>query len=1002
MDNIKTAAQELWREFELLAFIAVKSELGEVEFIEEELTEEIKDGGYDGKFIYLSNNEIVKTLFEAKLRSNVKADLPLDDFAKALVIAVTRHADNLYIVTNLHFSDETIKRLCTFSEYSELDIWLYNGYSVNKFIKEKRTFLKEVSEKLLNYLLSTNAVTYPQTVCSKEENFVPPILDKTLISEFDLQIKAFYSGNKKLLVFGSTHMGKSYYIHQLFSYFKSKNINIHMIDVSKCLTYKQFFIELLEKTFGLSFELVDLLDHDSFDEAFKEIGGYTLSKSDLQTLKFIFSKQDTIEYDYSVVISKMSCLFFNLFFKLNRKRKFIMAFLNLSLSEKEVLRLLLYLLNNNNFSCILEINETEYRKNNAKDWEYYKDQFLTLDNILNPSVRISDWDFELQKRFLQNKIPDLSNEQYHALIKKFGKTPYDLSELVELMNYSNFYTGTPAELIFQDIMKLDADSGNALEIECLKYLQIQNSYIRYIYAFLILFNGKVKRDFVENFKKDINWGDTCYIFLNRSNLFDITMEFICLTASKTLPCLKQFFDSTAQFHIMEEVICYVKEYSCRLSFPKESLLELQVNMTYYTDQSLCVSLLIQLGDSYLKCEQIRKAYETFKLADKLIWDNELEIPNIQQFQIIVGLLKTSVWNTKKYKCQIEKWIKSGENIITFLTENDPSFLLLKLDFYLLCYQFYHSSDNVSEALKSADAGVNLVETYDLYRYDILNCGKAWRFYAIAVKEDTKSIIECLKIFDMAKEKCEASAKFMFGYIIHKNMNIEEKDFKKRLQMKLDNYKVLDKVSKSLSIDEYLHYKTNVAALHFNLKHYDEAWKLYQELLQKSAIFEITREEIRILNDMANIEWIRGKIDDADIKYARAVKIAQNAGYDRNYWPVLVNYMSLMVSRHNYKGALQKYHTLKPYMEEVCINLSKKENSPEEAEYCRAALIIYLHNLQKISHIVNSTDLLKEMHDIEDISYKNEGADEIDMEKILKDTMYMHQRFDGEFLYLLKD
>ena len=46
-----------------------------------------------------------KILFEAKLRRDIQKDLPLQDFSKALIIAINTNADTLIIGTNLHLSE---------------------------------------------------------------------------------------------------------------------------------------------------------------------------------------------------------------------------------------------------------------------------------------------------------------------------------------------------------------------------------------------------------------------------------------------------------------------------------------------------------------------------------------------------------------------------------------------------------------------------------------------------------------------------------------------------------------------------------------------------------------------------------------------------------------------------------------------------------------------------------------------------------------------------------
>lgn len=655
----------------------------------------------------------------------------------------------------------------------------------------------------------------------------------------------------------------------------------------------------------------------------------------------------------------------------------------------------------------MEITENEYRNNVHGDWDKIKEQLLKIDNRTVLPVNISDWNFEKQRNFLQDKIPNITGKQCRELIKKFGKTPKDLTRLVELINYGNIYEHTPIELIFQDVMLLDTNAGDNLDIKCLEFLQLKNSYILYIYSFLILFGGEVDRTFIENFKSNINWVNECYALLGKSNLFSVKINFVSVENLKTFENLKSYYERIAPLNIMQEVVAYVKENSDKLQLSKESLLELQVNIAYYSDLQECVYLLVQLGDSYLHCEQIRKAQELFERAFLIKENEDIEIDDIQELRMLIGLIKTYIWKTISAKSKIEKWIKLADEIINTFASEDIVFLQLKLKFYLLCYQFNHSLGNIKAALESTKAGINLIEKYDLYHYDMPGCGTMWRFYAIAVKEDTQNIEECLKIFQIAEQKCPNNAKIMFGHIIHKNMNIKEPDFMRCLQKKLDNYKSLTYVNDDLSIEEYLHYTQNMAALYFNLKKYDEAWKIYAEILQKSAIFGISREQIRILNDMANIEWIKGNINAAEKKYSRAIETAKEAGYYHNYWPILLNYMSLNLFQGNFERALIIQSELLPHIEEVCKKLVKGKLSSETFEYYRAVIIIYIRNLWSISQNIKTKSVLSEIKQILDMSKlfnsdKMYDASIVKNKLTLENTMYEHKTLSGETVYLIKD
>ena len=112
-------AKEYWEEFEKLSIDLLKSYFEDIDEtkISVKRTQSQKDGGYDGIVIIsdTTNNVAYKILSESKLRAISSKDLPMSDFSKTLVIAINMAAHELYIFTNLHFSQETQTRIAKFS-----------------------------------------------------------------------------------------------------------------------------------------------------------------------------------------------------------------------------------------------------------------------------------------------------------------------------------------------------------------------------------------------------------------------------------------------------------------------------------------------------------------------------------------------------------------------------------------------------------------------------------------------------------------------------------------------------------------------------------------------------------------------------------------------------------------------------------------------------------------------------------------------------------------------
>lgn len=996
-----------WNHFEVLAFHAVKNELPQDLIIEETITQSIKDGGYDGEFILLSQNHVTfKILFEAKLRSNPKAALPLNDFAKAIVIAIVRQADMIYIVTNLHFSSETMRLLERYAYSTSLSIQLLNGASVREFIETHRTLLRDIHMDLQNFLISQNSVREVQTLLSSvPEEFTASVGSSTCPEEkYRIQARNFRRKNDVLCVEGSIGCGKSYYIENLCRALSFEKKQVCIIDLSKCQTYKDLFLKIIEKTLGLSLELVDLVNTQSFVEAFSRIGGSLSSKDDIRMLKFIFSRDVEYPYDYSILFSQMTN-FYRRLCTTRRTQNMVVAFLNLAYAQREVLQLLLYFLEKNTmFSSILEITLNGLECSVSEDWPSICAGLKRL-STLEP-YNVEDWHTEDARRFLREHIVGISEDQVNSLIHRFGCTPAELSRLIEVIGYSDIYEGTPKELVFQEIAALKITKNDSLYRMCYEYMQYANSDLLYAYAFILLLSGEVSRNALDEFFQNQERTVKIISLLQKSGLFIVDSRTVAIRNVRAEECLQAYCEGILSLWVVEPVAHFIESRMERFHLTTESRMELACRVNYYRAPETYVESLSKLGGHYLKLGQVLLAKQQYEKAYTVIEKTpQMSLPPLMVLQIRLGLVDTLIWEIGTASEKIQNQLNFIETFSTPELDQDLPYKCLMLRYYCLRYQFHHAQNQHAQALDFAKGGVEWVETHNLYQAAPENCGRIWRFYAIAVKEMTQDIQKCLDIFRKGAEKCLDSVQFLFGYTIHENMAVDDADAQKRISRKLGNYVPLSKREKELSIDEYLHYRVNIAALYFLAKDYEEALKQYKPLLEKSAIFNIVREEIRILNDMANLCWIRGESDEAYKKYCKGRTLAKISGCSRNYWPILINLMSFELSKGRYAQALELYQELEPFLKQICSNLRMDGLSFEQREYYTAALFIFLKNLLLLHQAYSNRQLLfaaEQLLKISGMNIPEQGRQSTDTESIIRQLPLDGTIFDHNGLYLLKN
>ena len=129
-------------------------------------------------------------------------------------------------------------------------------------------------------------------------------------------------------------------------------------------------------------------------------------------------------------------------------------------------------------------------------------------------------------------------------------------------------------------------------------------------------------------------------------------------------------------------------------------------------------------------------------------------------QIRLGLVETLIWEIGAANEKLQDQLNFIGSFSPPELEQDLTYKCLMLRYYCLRYQFHHAQDQHPQALESAKRGVEWAETHNLYQAAPENCGRIWRFYAIAVKELTQDITKCLNVFQKGAEKCQDSVKFL--------------------------------------------------------------------------------------------------------------------------------------------------------------------------------------------------------------------------------------------------
>lgn len=250
-----------WKEWELLAYEYVKNIIKDSEIHAEKHTADSHDLGFDGIWLIRSDDRALMklVLMEAKYRTS-QSSLPLNDCAKAIIIAFNLSASQLYIVTNIPFAPQTKENVIKFQKSINLEITCVNGNDLKKFICQNKARLRKhckISEEFLTNLTQNIVVDQSPVLFSQTPPLAPDYIcvparqtQITQISDGLILQKSIY------IISGKAGSGKSVFCDKIRELLTQKNFDSRIIDLSLCVNSRVLYLTILENIWGVKLESI--------------------------------------------------------------------------------------------------------------------------------------------------------------------------------------------------------------------------------------------------------------------------------------------------------------------------------------------------------------------------------------------------------------------------------------------------------------------------------------------------------------------------------------------------------------------------------------------------------------------------------------------------------------------------------------------------------------------------------------------------------------------------
>lgn len=925
---IESEAKKHWREFEQFVLDYLKEKYNIIDEDFAILTPPTNDGGYDG-ILYSNvndlNGNIREIIFEAKLRSAVGTSLPLNDFSKALIIAVNRFTDEVYIASNLVFSSETLRQLHIYAKRLDIKIETVNGKCLYEWYNNKKIKTHNMySPDFIGFLKkSSDAISLD--VCENYQDILPlHSFDVEYIKDIErnkqinsIEDKLLTIGNGLVLLQGGRGYGKSCMCMEIQHNLKEQGYNIFEINMNEHNTSRAIFMKLLECIWGISPETIVLNSLDEIDKIFHCIGTYNLISDDINCLKFIFSKNikeytgssDVFQYILLNILEK-------LFYHYAQKSPYCIHIHNMESAYEEsceFIKKIIEKLGSCKIVFLVEIR-TDYvgdLKISISEWKKVVQSLKNTHNIIG-SYEVCKFSLTEMELCIAQNIPSLRYEQIRQLAQSLPNNPLMLDAILrnlqpKLSNNCLYDSEFQKELRY---FMHNYDSEILKELLSQIIQRNEYEYLPQFFAMLSLLNGSCLVENIENItgagKTEIisSLSQTGLVVI-KDNTITIKHEFYiktlqnfsCYISSIELKELaQQMIDKICLFYndILQQSILLIKLLNINQDYP--SLL-LTCNKTG--------KVLLQQGDYGQALEIYNIAYKTF------------EAKIVDSFNFV--LLKLEII---EYMI-IAKWNIKGGN------DEETDSLFVKFVFFLNI-----ARKNYKHHIKYKKACI-LKILFEMKKMHIKSEHKKCLQYAYIANRLLKkingyqnfpSVLEqvlwlkslsikhisgmeaCLESFKYEIQKYPELFLLQFSYNTHKAAYIANSNPKGALLYFKGNRRFYTKISMS----EQLHNRVNISNMYFYLKDYYKSKEMSNLVIKDALLYDINLELGRAYNTIANCYCVEKKYEYSVEFYNKSIAIFEKIQHSIHLWPPTLNCAFVHVMHNNYTEAynlLKKVNTI---------------------------------------------------------------------------------------------
>ena len=906
-----------WRDFEKLIFRLLLDQYGIEESQINYLTQSKKDGGYDGIFYipctageYSIEESYLRVLFEAKLRSNVHHDLPLQEFSKALIISINKNADRLIIATNLYFSQRTIDTLFEYSQHTGLEIRFLTSYDIYQWLKnggsESIKPLLE-SHELLDFLKDCYDKNHNRAKASSQQSIYNPQLDicpvkiigderKKAASEI---AQVFHRESGVITVEGEAGIGKSVFTNQvLYDMGQSNNYNIQKIDIEYYRTPRLLFLKLLDHVWHIPFQILNTLDKNTVEDIVRWIGDRELPNEMRQTLISVFCKSTDDYHRFFDLFNYYLVEYTSQIYSAVKNRKpLLLSFTNINYADEDLLRFLLLLIKkfDKNICILLELRTSLYINEQVPDkvWMDFLGEIYQLPNLCR-RIFISDWNPNEISQFIRDRMHPFQIPAHcvQAIRRRVGHNPLNLDTFLAYIHLNMENGSIPESYLEEYITNCPIENINHIIFLLINRLVHTMQYTAELLFMLGILGGHAPEKFLTGCIEQPIYG-TLDQLLTKTPLLWRGQAEIYVSHSLYLAAIQNYnyISAFRKQELAQRLLEHLDELELdafhRSSVQVELLQILKIN----DRAALCA---FDLAQELFQDGQFHASYRYYVTA-QICMEQMAVYPTELLARCMVGQICCKLQLENFTEEELTQELKDCREVLSHSLMPEESAREHFTAYLIAENQFLHYFGKFQESLAAVRNILSL-----LYRNkcsDVELIGAMWAEYAIAVKE-TSSLPDALDTFQKAVRICPESKNLRFAQLTHLSERFSSFDPE---QAQIYLAQILD-LEPFLNLTDRMHNRVNLATIKFYCGECGKALAEGTELMRETYLLSMRNEEGRLSNLLGCIALYSKDIEKAYRYFQHGVEIFHTKNYVAYLWPLFANLSTLYLQRGMHQEA----------------------------------------------------------------------------------------------------